>query len=110
VAAAREELLNREKDGLLPHRHARDVTLMLVSQAPLARLRAYQRRMGWHLPWVSSARTDFSVDFVVYQMYAATGRGVEFLMGYYPIPDRVPKGRDEGDAPQTWIHRHDGYA
>jgi predicted dithiol-disulfide oxidoreductase (DUF899 family) len=46
---------------------------------------------------------------VVYQTYAAVARGVEFLMGYYPILDRAPKGRDEGDAPQTWIHRHDEY-
>ena len=36
-------------------------------------------------------------------------RGVEFLMNYYPILDRVPKGRDEGDAFQTWIRRHDEY-
>jgi predicted dithiol-disulfide oxidoreductase (DUF899 family) len=30
-------------------------------------------------------------------------------MGYYPILDRTPKGRDEGDAFQTWIRRHDEY-
>src|ERR671919_921975 len=48
--------------GLLPHLHARDVTLLLVSQAPLAKLQAYRRRMGWNLPWVSSARTDFNFD------------------------------------------------
>jgi predicted dithiol-disulfide oxidoreductase (DUF899 family) len=30
-------------------------------------------------------------------------------MAYYPILDRAPKGRDEGDAFQTWIHRHDEY-
>ena len=40
-------------DGLLPHLHARDVTLLLVSQAPLAKLQAYKQRMGWSLPWVS---------------------------------------------------------
>src|SRR5260370_28916379 len=34
-------------DGLLPHLHARDVTLLLVSQAPLAKLQAYKQRMGW---------------------------------------------------------------
>jgi predicted dithiol-disulfide oxidoreductase (DUF899 family) len=38
------------------------------------------------------------------------GRGAEFLMNYYPILDRVPKGRDEGDGFQTWIRRHDEYA
>ena len=50
-------------DGLLPHLHARDVTLLLVSQAPLAKLQAYKHRMGWSLPWVSSANTDFNFDF-----------------------------------------------
>src|ERR1700722_15783986 len=50
-------------DGLLPHLHARDVSLLLVSQAPLAKLQAYKQRMGWSLPWVSSARTDFNFHF-----------------------------------------------
>jgi predicted dithiol-disulfide oxidoreductase (DUF899 family) len=36
-------------------------------------------------------------------------RGLEFLMGYYPILDRAPKGRDEGEAWQLWIRRHDEY-
>jgi len=148
-------------DGLLPHLHARDVTPLLVSQAPLVKLQAYKRRMGWSIPWVSAANTDFNFDFgasaaqeplrppgpgedglppivaqnaaaagtsipgylseapavsvftltggAVYQTYATTWRGVEFLMNYYPILDRVPKGRDEGDAWQTWIRRHDEY-
>jgi predicted dithiol-disulfide oxidoreductase (DUF899 family) len=146
-------------DGLLPHLHARDVTLVLVSRAPLAKLQAYKRRMGWRIPWVSSANTDFNVDFgasstsritppvegglppivaqnaaaagtdvpgylsespvvsafalqdgAVYQTYATTWRGVEFLMGYYPVLDRMAKGRDEGDGWQLWIRRHDEYA
>jgi predicted dithiol-disulfide oxidoreductase (DUF899 family) len=42
-------------DGVLPHLHARDVTLVFVSQAPLSKLQAYKRRMGWTFPWVSSA-------------------------------------------------------
>ena len=50
-------------DGLLPHLHARDVTLRPVSQAPLAKLQAYRQRMGWSIPWVSSAHTDFNFDY-----------------------------------------------
>ena len=50
-------------DGILPHLHARDATVVFVSQAPLAKLRAYKRRMGWSFPWVSSARTNFNFDF-----------------------------------------------
>jgi len=45
----------------------------------------------------------------VYLTYSTGGRGVEFLMSYYPILDRVPNGRDEGDAFQTWLRRHDEY-
>jgi predicted dithiol-disulfide oxidoreductase (DUF899 family) len=150
--------------GLLPHLHARDVTLLLVSQAPLDKLLAYKRQMGWRIPWASAASTDFNYDFgasitgeqvrqlaaqldqaslppivaqnaaasgtdipgylsespavsvftlrdgTVYQTYGATWRGVEFLMNYYPVLDRVPRGRDEGEAFQTWIRRHDEYA
>jgi predicted dithiol-disulfide oxidoreductase (DUF899 family) len=155
-------------DGVLPHLHARDVTMLLVSRAPLERLQAYKRRMGWSIPWASTAGNDFNFDFgvsytpeqvreqlgpalddpppglrematatgtdvagyvaeapaptssafvlddgAVYHAYSTQGRGVEFLMGYYPILDRVPKGRDEGDsaAPASllWIQRHDEY-
>ena len=48
-------------------------------------------------------------DGAVYHTYSTTGRGVEFLMGYYPILDHAPKGRDEGEAWQVWIRRHDEY-
>lgn len=48
-------------------------------------------------------------DGTVYHTYTTTARGVEFLMGYYPILDRAPKGRDEGDGFQLWIRRHDEY-
>jgi predicted dithiol-disulfide oxidoreductase (DUF899 family) len=49
-------------------------------------------------------------DGAVYQTYTTTWRGLEFIMGYYPILDRAPKGRDEGDDDwQTWLRRHDEY-
>src|ERR671916_1845131 len=50
-------------DGLLPHLHARDVTMLFVSRAPLEKLQAYKRRMGWRMPWASSANSDFNFDF-----------------------------------------------
>jgi predicted dithiol-disulfide oxidoreductase (DUF899 family) len=149
-------------NAVLPHLHARDVTFMLVSQAPIETLQAYRLRMGWSIPWVSSASTDFNLDLgyssseeqtrdwvepvldqlppiaarnaretgtdlvgylteafgftsfvrddgAVYHTYATTGRGVEFLMPYYGILDRAPKGRDEGAEFQVWIRRHDEY-
>jgi predicted dithiol-disulfide oxidoreductase (DUF899 family) len=48
-------------------------------------------------------------DGVVYQTYQTWWRGVEFLMGYYPILDRTPKGREEDDGFQLWIRRRDEY-
>ena len=150
-------------DGALPHLRARDVTLVFVSQAPLEKLQAYKRRMGWSIPWVSAARTDFNFDFgfsrteeqtreamapmleagpppiiqqnasssgtdavgyltqgpgftsfarddgAIYQTYSTGARGLEFLMGYYGILDRAPKGRGEGDGSQLWLRRHDEY-
>ena len=48
-------------------------------------------------------------DGTVYHTYSTTGRGVEFLMAYYPILDHVPQGRAEGADWQTWIRRHDEY-
>jgi predicted dithiol-disulfide oxidoreductase (DUF899 family) len=48
-------------------------------------------------------------DSAVYRAYSTTWRGLEFLMGYYGILDRAPKGRDEGEAWQHWIRRHDEY-
>jgi predicted dithiol-disulfide oxidoreductase (DUF899 family) len=49
-------------------------------------------------------------DGAVYHTYSTTWRGLEFLMGYYPILDHAPKGRDEGEDWQLWIRRHDEYA
>ena len=150
-------------DGVLPHLHARDVTFAFVSQAPLEKLQAYRRRMGWSFPWVSSAPSGFNFDLgfshtldegrevveqmmggglpsivaqnarsagtdaagymtespgfsafvhedgTVYHTYSTTWRGLEFVMGYYPILDHAPKGRDEGEAWQLWLRRHDEY-
>jgi predicted dithiol-disulfide oxidoreductase (DUF899 family) len=45
----------------------------------------------------------------VYHCYSSYARGTEFLMGFYAILDRAPKGRDEGDQPMGWLHRHDEY-
>jgi predicted dithiol-disulfide oxidoreductase (DUF899 family) len=45
----------------------------------------------------------------VLHAYPTTARGLEFLMGYYPILDRAPKGRDEAGSP-FWIRRHVEYA
>jgi predicted dithiol-disulfide oxidoreductase (DUF899 family) len=48
-------------------------------------------------------------DGAVYQTYSTYQRGLEVLMGYYPLLDRTAKGRDEGSPPEIWLHRHDEY-
>ncbi|MBA4137508.1 MAG: DUF899 domain-containing protein [Opitutus sp.] len=52
-------------DGARPHLHARDVSLAVVSRAPLGEILPFQRRMGWRFPWVSSHDTTFNSDFGV---------------------------------------------
>ena len=51
--------------GHLAHLHARDTSFALVSRAPLAKITAYRKRMGWTIPWYSASESDFNVDFGV---------------------------------------------
>ena len=48
--------------GHLAHLHARDTSFALVSRAPVEKLEAYRERMGWEIPWYSSADSDFNLD------------------------------------------------
>ncbi|MEZ0279950.1 DUF899 domain-containing protein, partial [Methyloceanibacter sp.] len=50
-------------DGFVVHLANHDVTLCAVSRAPLAKLQAFKRRMGWSFPWASSFGSDFNYDF-----------------------------------------------
>jgi predicted dithiol-disulfide oxidoreductase (DUF899 family) len=52
-------------NGILVHLANHDVMFSAVSRAPLAKLQAYKRRMGWTFPWASSAGSDFNFDFNV---------------------------------------------
>src|SRR5438874_4034038 len=52
-------------DGFAVHLANHDVMLCAVSRAPLAKLQAYKRRMGWTFPWASSLGGDFNFDFDV---------------------------------------------
>ena len=124
----------------LAHLHARDTSFVLVSRAPLARLKAYQKRMGWNAPWYSSKGSDFNADFGVttgegeifglsvflregddvFHTYFTDGRGVEALGPVWTLLDITPLGRQEdwedspAGYPQTkpyqWWRRHDEYA
>lgn len=52
-------------DGMRVHLAHRDVTLLVVSRAPLAEIERFRRRMGWQFKWVSSHGSDFNHDFGV---------------------------------------------
>ena len=52
-------------ERMIPHLAARDTGFVVVSRAPLAKLEAFKRRMGWTFDWVSSAPSDFNFDFGV---------------------------------------------
>jgi predicted dithiol-disulfide oxidoreductase (DUF899 family) len=125
--------------GHLAHLHARDTSFALVSRAPLANIEAYRRRMGWTVPWFSSAGSAFNADFgvttdegerfglsvflrdgdSVYRTYFTSGRGVEALGSVWTFLDLTPLGRQEdwedtpAGRPQTppyqWWRRHDEY-
>jgi predicted dithiol-disulfide oxidoreductase (DUF899 family) len=126
--------------GPLVHLHARDTSLCLVSLAPLATIEQFRERMGWKIPWVSSAESDFNVDFGVttdkgempglsvllrdddrvFRAYFTTRRGLEALGSIWTFLDLTPLGRQEqwedspAGRPQTppyqWWRRHDEYA
>lgn len=124
--------------GHLPHFHARDTSLCLVSLAPLTNIEKFKKRMGWPYPWYSSEGTDFNRDFGlttdkhehyglsvfihddkdVYRTYHTNGRGVEGL-NIWTYLDLTPLGRQEAwqDSPvggrrdnsSSWWRRHDEY-
>ena len=125
--------------GHLAHLHARDTSFVLVSRAPLEKIERYRRRMGWAVPWYSSARSDFNTDFGVtgdagesfglsvflrdgdrvFRTYFTSGRGVEALGSNWTFLDLTPLGRQETwedsppgrpqTAPYRWWRRHDEY-
>jgi predicted dithiol-disulfide oxidoreductase (DUF899 family) len=65
--------------GAVEHLPHRGVTFVAVSRAPLERLNAYKRRMGWRFPWVSYGDSDFNLDFAVFtEEGRRTGKGFNF--------------------------------
>lgn len=110
--------------GNLAHLNVRDTGFALVSRAPLEKLEAFKQRMGWELPWYSSAGSDFNADFGVstddgemfglsvfirngedvYRTFFTSGRGVEYLGTNWALLDLTPYGRQENweDSPEGW--------
>src|SRR6059058_38600 len=66
-------------DGFAVHLAHHDVMLSAVSRAPLAKLQAFKRRMGWTFPWASSLGGDFNADFnVSFTEEQQRGGGIEY--------------------------------
>jgi predicted dithiol-disulfide oxidoreductase (DUF899 family) len=65
-------------NGFAVHLANHDVMLWAVSRAPLAKLQAYRRRMGWTFPWASSFGGDFNADFNVRFTEEQQREGIEY--------------------------------
>lgn len=84
-------------DGFVAHLANHDVTLCAISRAPLIRLQAYKRRMGWTFPWASSFSGDFNFDFnVSFTKEQQRQGGIEYnyerggyVMDEAQVPQRV---------------------
>ena len=118
--------------GHLAHLHARDTSFALVSRAPIDKIEAYRKRMGWTIPWYSWFGGDFGADFgtspetprvgeyqdgesfglsvfirdgdEVFRTYFTTSRGAEALGSVWTFLDLTPLGRQE-----EWEDSPDGY-
>jgi predicted dithiol-disulfide oxidoreductase (DUF899 family) len=85
-------------NGFVVHLANHDVTLMAVSRAPLAKLQAYKRRMGWTFPWASSFGSDFNFDFSVgFTEEQQRKLGIEYNYRREP-PLQASKGGENGDV------------
>ena len=65
-------------NGIAVHLANHDVILWAVSRAPLAKLEAYKKRMGWRFPWASSFGSDFNFDFSVGFTEEQQSKGIEY--------------------------------
>jgi predicted dithiol-disulfide oxidoreductase (DUF899 family) len=80
-------------DGFAVHLANHDVMLWAVSRAPLAKLQAYRRRMGWTFPWASAQGSDFNYDFNV-SITEEQQRGGSYEYNYRPGTARQPRGAE----------------
>lgn len=77
-------------NGFVVHLANHDVTLTAVSRAPLAKLDAYKKRMGWTFPWASSSESDFNFDFdisITEARQRAGGVEYNYRRGGHPIAE-----------------------
>lgn len=80
-------------DGARAHLAQRDVTLLVVSRAPLADIERFRRRMGWQFTWVSSHANDFNHDFgVSFTAQEMASGAVDYNYVKQPFPSEEAPG------------------
>jgi predicted dithiol-disulfide oxidoreductase (DUF899 family) len=72
-------------DGVNAHIGRRDTTLVVISRAPLKKIRAYQKRLGWKFKWLSSGDGDFNYDFQASFKPEQIARGAA-MFNYAKVP------------------------
>jgi predicted dithiol-disulfide oxidoreductase (DUF899 family) len=100
-------------EGIVVHLNHRDVTLALVSRAPIAALEAYRKRMGWSIKWVSSFHTDFNRDFHVTftpQELEAGQVYYNYSTGPFPVPEAPGISVFYRDTDGTIYHTYSCYS
>ncbi|MFL6700116.1 MAG: DUF899 domain-containing protein [Vitreoscilla sp.] len=79
--------------GAQVHLEQRDLTVMLVSRAPLPEIERFRQRMGWDLRWASSHGSDFNLDFhVSFPSEARVGGEVDYNYRMTAFPKEEAPG------------------
>jgi len=99
-------------DGAVIHLAQRDVSLVVVSRAPIAEIEAYKRRMGWEFKWVSSFGNDFNHDFHVSFTKDEMARNAEYNYRVDKIPSEELPGLSAFIRDETGkvFHTYSSYA
>jgi predicted dithiol-disulfide oxidoreductase (DUF899 family) len=100
-------------DGIVEHLRHRDVAFAAVSRAPLAKLEAFRKRMGWTFPWVSSGDTDFNFDYgVAFRPEAQAKRAKSYNYGTQApgFSDREGMSVFYKDAEGGLFHTYSAYS
>lgn len=98
--------------GAIPHLAARDVTMVMVSRAPLAKIEEFKKRMGWRFRWVSSYGSDFNTDFHVSFTKEETAQGkvdYNYTMQEFPSAEAPGLSVFYKDGADSVFHTYSTY-
>jgi predicted dithiol-disulfide oxidoreductase (DUF899 family) len=95
-------------DPTLIHLAHRDVTMRVVSRAPIERIEAFRKRMGWKFHWVSSLNNDFNFDYNVSFDLDRPGDTFAYNFREFPKPEDPAQAFDEGHGISVFTRGEDG--